>query len=364
MAKKKLDYVIVDRKNWGKKLKGIKIFYEGERPSVLKDDGNITFGKYFLEVFQEKFETFEWIITKDKDEIHKEGQKYIIRTSLKTLRKLNSKSFGATHDIRVELLLNEISPLYPSKLASSSKSTYIPGSLSKSLSTSILTKLSEEDKEALDKFIPEYLSKESVASTKISAKTQIKTLENIATEIINEIPKTHAESWWQTYIKSNILLILQGYLYSIEKLNVSFGDTKYPDFLLITHDNFLDILEIKKPSTKLLKKDDSRNNYYWDTEISKAIIQVENYIELISNNSDKLRNFIKDNYNIELKIVRPRGLILAGTSKEFVNRKMKDDYRLLTQANKNISFLNYDELSIRLSNYINVLNGHSKTKKK
>lgn len=130
---------------------------------------------------------------------------------------------------------------------------------------------------------------------------------------------------------------------------------------LVTFDGFLDILEIKKSSTVLLKEDTSRSNFYWDTEISKAIIQVENYIENVSKNAESVRGYIKDEYQIDLKVVRPRGTILAGEYKIFTTQKQKDDFRLLTQANKNINFVTYDELVTRLENYIEVLEKHSKS---
>ena len=142
-------------------------------------------------------------------------------------------------------------------------------------------------------------------------------------------------------------------------MNVIVGKTKYPDFSLITHDSYLDIFEIKKPSTNLLRYDDSRDNYFWDTEMAKAIIQTENYIEKVSNSAETIRGFIKDEYQIELKIVKPRGIILAGKSNIFTKQKQKDDFRLLAQGNKNLTFLTYDELLNRLLNYINVLDQFS-----
>lgn len=321
-------------------------------------------GKNFLDFFVDTFKSFDWIITQNTDSItqNKTTKKFIIKTSIKTIIKLYSKSINVSRDLKMELLKNELSPLYPSIFKKSSKSVYIPGTISTIISSSILSKLSEDDKEALDKFIPDYLAKESVSSgSKLNAKTQIKTLKKISDEIKLGIKGKHTESWWQEYIKNNALIILPGYLQTISKLNIGLGGTKYPDFLLITHDSFLDILEIKRPGTKLLNEDPGRKNFYWDTEISKAIIQVENYIELIIKDSDSLRSYIKDTFKIDLKIIRPRGIILAGNSNQLESQKMKDDYRLLTQANKNINFLTYDELAVRLENYINVLNSYSKS---
>src|SRR5207247_10421719 len=55
------------------------------------------------------------------------------------------------------------------------------------------------------------------------------------------------------YIQARILIMQQGYIRPVEKMNVAIGNTKFPDFALVTHDNYLDILEIKKDrkSTRL-----------------------------------------------------------------------------------------------------------------
>jgi hypothetical protein len=187
---------------------------------------------------------------------------------------------------------------------------------------------------------------------------EIDSLKSLADEFRAELGNQHAESWWQNYIQSRILIIQQGYIRPIEKMNIAIGNTKYPDFMLVTYDNYLDILEIKKPDTPILKVDNSRGNYHWDVEISRAIIQVENYLEHVTNNSTQVRAFIKDTYDLELKVVRPRGFILAGNSKEFTTQKHRDDFRLLSHGLKNVMVITYDELLIRLENYINVLKAY------
>jgi Domain of unknown function (DUF4263) len=181
-----------------------------------------------------------------------------------------------------------------------------------------------------------------------------------ATDLENAIPAGHGESWWQTYVKSKILIIQQGYIKAMEKMNIAIGTTKFPDFSLVTHDNYLDILEIKKPSTDILKLDSSRGNHYFDSEISKAIVQVENYIATVTAHGDAVRSYILDNHKMDLKVVRPRGIILAGNASQFTEQKQKDDFRLLSQGLKNLTIVTYDELLTRLKNYIEVLEEFSK----
>jgi hypothetical protein len=145
-------------------------------------------------------------------------------------------------------------------------------------------------------------------------------------------------------------------------MNVAIGNTKFPDFALVIHDNYLDILEIKKPDTTILKEDRGRGNYHWDTEISRAIIQVENYLEHIANQAAQVRSFVKDTYDLELKVVRPSGFILAGNSAEFLTQKQRVDFRLLSHGLKNVTVITYDELPIRLENHICVLEKYSSRK--
>lgn len=355
------NYIVVTNKGYGRNLHGIKVYFEGKQPKQLKNDGSVSFGKNILELLNRTFSKFKWIITSDTDEIKFSYGIHRVKTSLKTINKMYGASYDRNRDVKADIILNTFSKLYPDTFKYAHAEKYKPGNISKILKENILNDLSSDDKDELNKFIPEYIAKESVSVVNIlKAYTQIKSLKEIAQEIKNEIKNNRSESWWQDYIHKNILIIQQGYIQAIEKMNVIIGGTKYPDYSLVTHDGFLDILEIKKPSTPLLKLDVSRDNYYWETEISKALIQVENYIEHISRNADPVRSYIKDKYKIDLKVVRPRGIILAGQSLPHSVQKQKDDFRLLTQALKNITFVTYDELVTRLENYIEVLERHSK----
>lgn len=62
-----------------------------------------------------------------------------------------------------------------------------------------------------------------------------------------------------------------------------------------------------------------------------------------------------DKEKIDVKAVRPRGIILAGNTNTFENAKQRNDLRILSQTQKNITVLTYDELLRRLTNYIAVL---------
>lgn len=358
----KKNYVVVSNSSYGKALKGLRIYFEGKRPTRLSDDGRITFGKNILETLGKKFgERFRWIITEEKDEITvKYGITYV-RTSQALLNRMFGENFERSREVKNEIVQRRFFYAFPTHFTASPPSAYVPGSIAKLLSPDILPKLSSEDKEAVNQILPEFLKAEAMSSIAIKA-VEIDSLKRLAAEFKAELNNQHPESWWQNYVQARILLMQQGYIRPLEKMNVAIGNTKYPDFALVTHDNYLDILEIKKPDTTILKEDKSRGNYHWDTDISRAIIQVENYLEHIANQAAEVRSFVKDNYALELKVVRPRGFILAGNSAEFSSQKQRDDFRLLSHGLKNVTVITYDELLVRLENHIRVLEKYSSKK--
>lgn len=364
--RKKRDFVIVNNKAYGNALKGTKIYFEDKKPKALSKDGRIQFGKHILELLGRKFEgeRFRWIITPSRDSITLERGIHRIRTSQVTLKRMNSASWERGRDLKLDIVASTFATVYPSYFKAGDRPSYVPGTLSRLLGKRLLTQLSAEDRDAIIGFIPDFIASESLnAISLLKAEAQVKTLKEFSASLKEALDAAHSESWWQNYIKRNILIIQQGYIAAVEKMNVTVGGTKFPDFALVTHDGYLDIMEIKKPNTSLVSHDVGRGNYYWSSEIAKAIIQTENYIENVQHNADAVRNFIRDEHKIDLKVVRPRGIILAGDARKLSSGKQKDDFRLLSQATKNVTFVTYDELLARLENYIRLLSEHSKKAK-
>ncbi len=363
--KSPLKYVAVSSSSYGKGLKGHRIYYEGAKPKRLQPDGRITFGKNILEILIKKFgEKVRWVITEATDSIDKKSGITYVRTSRTMLTQMFSEHFERGREVKNEIVHRRFFNAFPSHFTTQPPSTYVPGSLAKVVSPDCVKKMSAEDKEALNRVLPGFLKSEAMSSLALKA-VEIDSLKSLAAEFRSELNQAHAENWWQNYIKGRILIMQQGYIRAIEKMNTAIGNTKYPDFCLVTHDNYVDILEIKKPDTSILKLDASRGNYHWDTEIARAVIQVENYLEQVSNHAAQVRSFIKDKYQIDLKVVRPRGFILAGITSEFTDQKQRDDFRLLSHGLKNVTMITYDELITRLENQITVLEGfQSKAKKK
>jgi hypothetical protein len=249
------------------------------------------------------------------------------------------------------------------------KPKYVAGTLALMLrSDSLLDGLGDDDKQELGEFIPQYLSKVP-GTLKSNKKLQLVVdsltvgrkvfLTKVVAEFNKKMSKGASESAWQTFLSDYILLLRSNYGEIIEKASVTLQG-KFPDFMLIDPYGYLDIYEIKKPATILLKHDTSRNNYYWSPDLAKAISQVENYLHQVQRNSPTLMTDLRRHKNIDVNIVRPRGYIIAGARAQLKNAKMQDDFRILNESLKSVDVILYDELLQNLESFVKKMDGGPK----
>jgi hypothetical protein len=225
----------------------------------------------------------------------------------------------------------------------------------------VAQKLNEEDMESLKTFFPKIFetSLKGKKSIKIERSALIRDTKKVTDKIfldevikefgINLAKKTLSETEWQKFLSEKVFRFLANYITTIEKQNVSIS-VSYPDFVVADIYGFVDVFEIKRHETPLLALDDSHDNYYWKPDIVKAISQIENYVDEIIRNSDDYIRVVKKKKGVDIRVVRPRGYIIAGMSSQFKNKKESGDFRKLGCALKNISFILYDELLENLKN--------------
>ncbi len=239
------------------------------------------------------------------------------------------------------------------KGASKEFTSYVPGTMARILSTpDLIDALSPSDRRAVEEFIPEFVKSMdySLRSTKNIAFSKdglgaIQTvhLGKVVEEYERKLKTKSTEGTWQRLLRQHILILLHSYAAVVEKQSVDL-DGKYPDFMLVDPYGYLDIYEIKKPQTTILQHDKSRNNYYWTVEVCKAISQVENYIDMTTRHCLDLADKLRREFGQQIKIVRPRGFIIAGMRAQLKSEKMQEDFRVLNDSLKNIDIIFYDDL--------------------
>lgn len=181
------------------------------------------------------------------------------------------------------------------------------------------------------------------------------------------------EDEWQEFLEKYVLFLRLGYIEKVAKPNLPGWKSKYPDFLMIDMQHYVDVMEIKTHLTQVLQYDDSRDNFYWAPEVSKALSQVNNYIDIINNERHSLTKLLSDEYGLDVQAeaVRPRVLILVGCS-DFMagpgtlafgkakRQKLQHDFRRLRTSSANIEIMLFDELLAGLENVLKVLGREDK----
>ena len=161
------------------------------------------------------------------------------------------------------------------------------------------------------------------------------------------------EHKWGAFLRRNLFLVESRYIHIIEQLNVVLGGTRKVDFGLVDTAGFLDLFEIKVPHTKLLAARPDRGNYYWNGDAVKALVQAEKYLYNADGRRDSLAKDITREKKIDVKVVRPRAVVIMGTNAQLDSLEKEEDFRVLRQSLKNIEVILYDELLERLKNQKN-----------
>jgi hypothetical protein len=320
-----LKYCEISNKTYGQKWQNFKLYYAGKRPKLIRDDGAFSSGKSLLETLGTKFKDFDLILTPEESRIQKDASSRQVYLAIPELQKMNARLFTQKKQVTQRAISRLLSNLFPRHFATGNG-------------------VSKPAKRA--------------NSGKLKARFNLKKLQQLAEDLQKRIETDNSESRWQDYLRQNILHLQPSYIELIPKASVEVPGSSYPEFFLITYDGYLDILEIKTPFTALLSYDKNRKKYDWGPDIAQAIARVENYIQAISDIGDELRKKVKDGYGIELHIIKPRGIIVAGNSAQLEGKQsMQDDFGLLNQELKNVNLVTYDELLTRLRNHITVLTG-------
>jgi hypothetical protein len=184
-------------------------------------------------------------------------------------------------------------------------------------------------------------------------------LENVLKEFESKLGQDLTEEEWQTFFEKNMLVLNPGYIKLIPKAAITPIAVEIPDFLLISVEGYVDIYEIKLPKTELLNLDKSHNTYYWSSDISKALSQTEKYISSLDGDRASLEKKIRQKYQLELSILRPRGYIIAGNSNQLSDSDKRDDFRILNESLKNTCIMPYDTFLRNFENLAKALQDYA-----
>lgn len=187
---------------------------------------------------------------------------------------------------------------------------------------------------------------------------QILTLQEIIAKYESLLKENPPESSWQKFFDEYITLFDTRYAHKINYKNIATGITKYPDLVLVDIYGYIDFYELKKSSTPLIQYDKSHKTWYWTKDVSMVIAQATDYLQKSKENAINYTKAIKEETEteseegIDVNIINPRIIIVAGSTKELNTKKKLNHFKNLRESLKDIEFVLYDELLERLKNLL------------
>lgn len=183
-----------------------------------------------------------------------------------------------------------------------------------------------------------------------------------------ENSEQYSEHDWQEKIKNILCVIFPKYLYALREVNIGElnGNEKYPDYVLLDSNGYIDIMEIKKPGVvQVMRTSPIRNNFVPQKIFTDIIIQASKYILALNKNMEKSKKNIFEKLNNtfpthgilleDIKINNPKGIVLFGRSNN-LTKEQQDDFELIKRQYKDITdIMTYDELLTRINNLIKSL---------
>lgn len=197
-------------------------------------------------------------------------------------------------------------------------------------------------------------SRPELADQIIAGELQIKRRKiilELKERLLTTYPEVRGDDSWQNWIYKNNWLFGASYRNPIEKQKINLTGIM-PDYLFPTHDNFVDILEIKLPTFEVIVEDSSHpGSWAWSKESNYAIGQVANYLGEIDRQVSEIERLIKRTYELDVSLLKPRAFILIGASKGWAIEK-REGLRKLNHALHGIEIITYTDLISRGESFI------------
>lgn len=169
------------------------------------------------------------------------------------------------------------------------------------------------------------------------------TLNTLQERLKSKYPETSGDKSWQKWIYANNWLFGINYVRTIEKAKINISGNM-PDYLFLTADHFVDVLEIKLPEEEVIIKDEHHPGAYkWCPKTNEAIGQVVAYLGEVDRLQLELEREIGRVYGLNVSFVKPRGFILIG-KKDSWDKFERGALRKLNFALHGIEVITYSDL--------------------
>ena len=204
--------------------------------------------------------------------------------------------------------------------------------LNQNLSEDFWSILKELDPQLVDKLVVGH-----------AVKKRQEILDILKWRLTQNFPETKGSESWQDWIYKNSWLFGVVYQRPIQKARININGIM-PDYIFPRLDGFVDILEIKLPAQDVVVEDPNHSgSWIWSAAVNLAIGQVVNYLSEIEKNRLTIEGNIKDEYNRDVLMLKPKGYILIGRTDGWSSSK-RQGLKKLNHSLHDIEVLTYTDL--------------------
>ncbi len=290
---------------------------------------------------------------------------YINQKDFEALEKSINSEQNACNLTKKQLISNFLNEHFPSLPFEHRDTNSNKDLVLRNLNEKLLPKLTAADVERIGNFYVEASKKfkrqdlvKKVAAD-LQRNSRIITLQQLIKQYKDLLKKNPPEKVWQAFFDEYITIFDTRYVRKLNQKNIAVGITKYPDLVLVDVYGYIDFYELKKSGANILDFDKSHNTFYWSKEMNMAIAQVSDYLQKAKDNSQQYAQSIKletqtdSQPGIEVTIINPKAIIVAGSKSLLNTDKKRHVFKTLRESLKDIEFVLYDELLERLENLLN-----------
>lgn len=344
------------------------ILFDGfkEVPSSVASDLGFGFSNKAIQNFLRfKFDKKKTITITNKTETKESGNALIINIDdLEELGTSLNQEQRACNDTKRMLIKNFLVKSFPSLNYAVKETNNNKDLILRNLNKKLIEQLNADEIERFGEFYVEAAQKYKRDDLvrrmllDLQRSAQLLTLQEVVKKYEALLASNPLEAKWQEFFDEHITLFDNRYIKKLNYKNIATGITKYPDLVLVDIYGYIDFYELKRSSTQLLKYDQSHKTYYWSKDMAMVISQASDYLQKAKENAASFANAIKtetsveEGNGLEINIVNPRAIIVAGQSSDLTNDKMRHQFKTLREGLKDIEFLLYDELLLRLQNLL------------
>tara|TARA_R110000772_G_scaffold63282_1_gene141751 strand:+ start:1284 stop:2351 length:1068 start_codon:yes stop_codon:yes gene_type:complete len=167
---------------------------------------------------------------------------------------------------------------------------------------------------------------------------RVKEMQHAVSELQNNLDSgINDENTYQEWCQNHSWAFGSAYVVNDEVRNISASDNL--DLLLPTViAGYRDLVELKRPDMQVLNYDKGHRNYYWTSDVSKAIGQCHRYLDILH---EVAANGLRD--HPEIVAYHPRAIIVIGRSNDWDENQLRALHGLNHRLSS-VTVMTYDQL--------------------